>query len=127
MQSKHNEGKPVVAERVIKTLKYKIYKKIAANDSESDISYLNKLVDRYSNTYHHSIIKKPINGNFSALTGKIETNRIALDSLLKTNPWTYEIKDLNGEKINKNFLLKIIFAEYIVNELLSRTRQLYQR
>ena len=30
-----------------------------------------------ANTYHHSILKKPINVNYSALTEKIETNHIA--------------------------------------------------
>ena len=29
---------------------------------------------QYSNTYHHSIAKKLINANYSALTEKIETN-----------------------------------------------------
>ena len=42
-----------------------------ANDNKS---YLNKLVDQYSNTYHTSIGKKPINADYSALTEKIETN-----------------------------------------------------
>ena len=31
------------------------------NDSKSYLPYLNKLVDQYNNTYHHSINKKPIN------------------------------------------------------------------
>ena len=43
----HNEGKSVVAERFIRTLKSKSY-----------LSYLNKLMDEYNNTYHHSIDKK---------------------------------------------------------------------
>ena len=33
-----------------------------------------KLVDQYNNTYHHSINKKPINVDYSALTEKVETN-----------------------------------------------------
>ena len=37
-------------------------------------SYLNKLVDQYNNTYHHSINKKPINADYSVLTEKIKTN-----------------------------------------------------
>ena len=28
------------------------------------------------------------------------------DSVLKTNPWTYKIKDLNGEKIIESFYEK---------------------
>ena len=93
---------------------------MTANDSKYYLSYLNKLVDQYNNTYHHSINKKPNNADYSALTEKLETNPKApkfkvndrvritkyknilrifiIDSVLKTNPWTYKIKDLNGEK-----------------------------
>ena len=35
---------------------------------------MNKFVDQYTNTYHRSINKKPINADYSALTEKIETN-----------------------------------------------------
>ena len=35
---------------------------------------MNKIVDQYNNTYHHSINKKLINADYSALTEKIETN-----------------------------------------------------
>ena len=35
MYSTHNEGKSVIAERFIKTLKVKIYKRMTANDSKS--------------------------------------------------------------------------------------------
>ena len=51
---------------------------MTGNDSKSYLSYLNKLVDEYNNTYHHSINKKPINTDYSVLTEKIETNPIAL-------------------------------------------------
>ena len=46
---------------------------MTANDIKSYLSYLNKLVDQCNNTYHHSINKKPINADYSALIGKIET------------------------------------------------------
>ena len=49
MYLNHNEGKSIVAERFIRTLKGKIYKKLMA--TKSYIGYLNKLVDKYSNTY----------------------------------------------------------------------------
>ena len=77
MYSAHNEGKPVIAERFVKTLKAKIYQKMTPNDSKSFLSYLNKLVDQYNNTYHRSINKKPINADYSALTKKNETNHKA--------------------------------------------------
>ena len=52
-----NLGKSIIAERFIKILKSKIYKTMPANDRKSYIPYLNKLVDQYNNTYHHSINK----------------------------------------------------------------------
>ena len=33
---------------------------MTANDSKSYLSYLNKLVDEYNNTCHHSINKKKL-------------------------------------------------------------------
>ena len=35
MWSTYNQGKPVISERFIKTLKAKIYKKMTANDNKS--------------------------------------------------------------------------------------------
>ena len=51
---------------------------MTANDSKSYLRYLNKLLDQYNNTYHHSINKKPINADYSALTENIETKLRAL-------------------------------------------------
>ena len=45
-----------------------------ANDSKSYLGYLNKLVDEYNNTYHHSIKKKPIDADYSALSEEIDMN-----------------------------------------------------
>ena len=47
---------------------------MTANDSKSYLSYLNKLLDEYKNTYNYSINEKPINNDYSDLTEKIETN-----------------------------------------------------
>ena len=47
---------------------------MTANGSKSYLSYLNKLVDQYNNTYHHSINKKTINADYFALTKNVETN-----------------------------------------------------
>ena len=59
-----------------------IYKKMTADDSKSYVSHLNKLVDQYNNSYHHSINKKSINADYSTLTEKIETNLKAPKSKL---------------------------------------------
>ena len=77
MYSTHNEGKPIVAERFIRMLKAKIYKKMTGSYSKSYLGYVNKLVYQYNNTYHRSIVKKPIVANYSALTEKIESSHKA--------------------------------------------------
>ena len=45
-----------------------------ANDSKFYFGYLNKLVDKYNNSYYHSIGKKPIDADYSVLTEEIETH-----------------------------------------------------
>ena len=97
---------------------------MTANDSKSYLSYLNKLVDQYNNTYYHSALTEKIEMNPKALTFKVNDQvRITkyknifskdytknwfreifiANSVLKTNPWTYKIKDLNGENITGSF------------------------
>ena len=51
MYSMYNEGKSVIAESFIKILKAKIHIKMTANDSKSYLSYMNKLVGQYNNTF----------------------------------------------------------------------------
>ena len=47
---------------------------MTANARKSYLPCLNKLVDQFSNTDHHSINKKLINAYYFALTIKIDTN-----------------------------------------------------
>ena len=128
---------------------------MATNDSKYYLPYFNNLVDQCNNTYHHSINKKPINVDCSALTEKIETNPkspkykvnyrvrvtkyknifrkgytenwsrkvFTIDFGLKTNLWTYKIKDLHIEKIIQSFYEKELLL--IISGLLSRTKQSY--
>ena len=123
--------------RLLQKLQWvKSIKKLTANESKSDLGYLNKLVDEYNNNYHRFIGRKPVNADYSALTEDIESSHKAsrfkvsdrvritkyknifrkgytkkwsreifgTDSMLKTNPWTYKTKDLNGEKNIKKLL-----------------------
>ena len=60
MYSTHNEGKSVVAERFIRTLKSKIYKYMSSISKNVYIDKLDDIVDEYNNTYHTTIKMKPI-------------------------------------------------------------------
>ena len=60
MYSTHNEGKSVVAERFIRTLKNKIYKYMTSISKNVYIDKLDDIVNEYNNTYHRTIKMKPI-------------------------------------------------------------------
>ena len=47
---------------------------MTANNKESYLGYLNKLLDEYSHTYHNPVGKKAINADYSALAEAVETN-----------------------------------------------------
>ena len=89
---------------------------MTANDSKSYLAYLNKLVDLYNNSYHHSVNKKPINADYSTLTEKIEADSkapkfkvndrviITKDKNIFSNPFLVTLK-IGQEK----YLLLILF------------------
>ena len=52
MYSIHNEGKSVVVERFIRTLKNKIYKYMTSISKHMYIDKLDDIVDEYNNAYH---------------------------------------------------------------------------
>ena len=60
MYSTNNEGKSVIAERFIRTLKNKIYKYMTSISKNVYIDKLHDIVRKYNNTYHTSIKMKPI-------------------------------------------------------------------
>ena len=60
MYSIYNEGKYVVAERFIRTLKNKIFKHMTATSKNVYIDVLNDIVNRYNNTVHWTNKIKPI-------------------------------------------------------------------
>ena len=58
--TQHNEGKSVVAERFIRTLKSKIQKYMTSISKNVYINKLDDIVDEYNNTYHTTTKMKPI-------------------------------------------------------------------
>ena len=133
MYSTHNEGKSVVAERFIRTLKSKIYKYMTSISKNVYIDKLDDIVDEYNNTYHATIKMKPadvkdntyINAdreiNNKDLKFKVGDHVFSKNIFAKgympnwseevfvikkvknTVPWTYVIDDLNGEEITGTF------------------------
>ena len=61
MYSTHNEGKSVVAERFIRTIKNKIYKYMTSISKNVYIDKLDDIVNEYNNTYDRTIKMKSIN------------------------------------------------------------------
>ena len=60
MYSTYNEGKSVVPERFIRTLKSKIYEHMTSISKNMYIDKLDDIVDECNNTYHTTIKMKPI-------------------------------------------------------------------
>ena len=62
MYSTFNEGRSVIAERFIRTLKYELYKHMTASGYMTNVYYnvLDDVVNEYNNTKHSTIKMKPI-------------------------------------------------------------------
>ena len=139
MYSTHNEGKSVVAERFIRTLKRKIYKYMISISKNVYIDKLDDIVDECNNAYHTTIKMKPIDikDNTCINIDKKNNNKdpkfkvgdhvrisihknifakgytpnwseevFVIKKVKNTVPWTYVIKDLNGEEIIRTFYEK---------------------
>ena len=103
MYSTHNEGKSVVAERFIRTLKNKIYKHMIAVSKNMYIDKLDDIVNEYNNTYHRTIKMKSIE--------------------VKNNTYIDSIKDVNdkdpkfkvGDQVRISKYRNIFAKEYTPN------------
>ena len=83
-----------------------------------NLIFLNELLDQYNNTYHHSINKKPIKADYSALTQKIETDSKApkirvIDRVIITNIRIFLVK-FSLKIGQKKYLLLILFWKLIL-------------
>ena len=77
MYSTHNEGKSVVSERFIRTLKNKSYEHMTSVSKNVYIDKLHDIVNEYSNTYHITIKMKLVD--------------------VKDNKYIYYIKECNDK------------------------------
>ena len=97
MYSRNYEGKSVVAERFIRTLKIKIYKCMTSISKNVCIDKLDDLVKEYNNTYHSAIKMKPID---------IKDNKY-IDFKKEVNDKNHKFKV--GDHVNTNHLNTKIF------------------
>ena len=104
MYSTHNEGKSVVAERFIRTLKNKIYKHMTAVSKNVYIDKLDDIVNEYNNTYHRTIKMKPI---------EVKDNTY-IDSIKEVNDKDPKFKVGDHVRISQ---YKNIFAKKIYSKL----------
>ena len=103
MYSTCNEGKSVVAEKYIRTLKNKIYKHMTSISQNVYINKLDVILNEYNNTYHRTIKMKAIDvkDNTSINIGK------------KVNDKDPKFKNVDHTRISK---YKNIFAkDYTLN------------
>ena len=136
MYSTFNEGKSVVAERFIRTLKNKLYKHMTATSKNVYYDVLYDVVNEYNNTKHNTIKMKPKHvkndnkkvyideynkkdsrfnvgdrvriSKFKNIFAKGYTPNwsreiFIVDKINDTVPYTYNLKDLNGEEIIGSF------------------------
>ena len=131
MYSTYNEGKSVVAERFIRTLKNKLYKHMTAIGKNVYYNVLDDVVTEYNNTKHSTIKMKPIDVidnkrvyiekdskfkvgdrvriyKFKNIFAKGYTTKwskeiFIVDKVNDTVPYTYNLKDLNDEEIIGSF------------------------
>ena len=136
MYSTFNEGKSVVAERFIRTLKNKLYKYVTATGKNVYYDVLDDAFNEYNNTKDNTIKMKPKDvkddnnrvyidehNKKSATYNVGDRVRIfkfkniftkgytpnwsreifIVDKINDTVPYTYNLKDLNGEEIIGSF------------------------
>ena len=75
MYSTYNEGKSVVAERFIRTLKNKLYKHLTASGKNVYYDVLDDVVNKYNNTKHSTIKTKPIDVGDTTKSSAIALNK----------------------------------------------------
>ena len=78
---------------------------------------MNKLVDQYNNTYHHSINKKPVNDDYSALTEKIETNPKATKYKVNDRVRTTKYKNIFSEGSTRNLSQEMLIIDSILKTI----------
>ena len=108
MYSTHNERKSVVAERFIRTIKNKIFKRTTSVSKNVYSDKLDEIVKKYNNEYHRTIKMNPVDINPSMYNDFNKENN-------KEGP-NFKVGDHVGISKYKN-----IFAKGHIRNLVSRS------
>ena len=81
MYPMHNEGKSVIAEKFIRTLKNKIYKHMTSISTNLYADKLDDIINKYNNTYHSTIKMKPVDVKSSPYINSSKEKMIKFTSL----------------------------------------------
>ena len=87
---------------------------MTVSDSKSYLSYLNKLVDQYNNTYYHSINKNPIDADYSPLTEIIETNPKAPKFKVNDAVKITKYKNVFSQSYSENWSREIFIIDSVL-------------
>ena len=86
---------------------------MTAYDGKSYLSYLNKLVDQYDNSYHHSV-KKAINADDSVLTKKMDTNPKSRKFKVNDRVRITKYKNIFSERYTENCSREMFIIDSIL-------------
>ena len=118
MYSIHNEGKSVIAERFIRTLKNKTYKYMNSISKSVFFDKVDDIVNKYKDTYYSTIKLKPVNVKSSTYSDFNKENdkenpkfRISkYETFLQNFTLQYGLKsvvsELNAKEIARTFYRK---------------------
>ena len=87
---------------------------MTANDSKPYLPYLNKLVDQYNNTYHHSVNEKPNNADYSTLTENIDSNPKAHKFKINDKVKISKYKNIFSKGYTENWSREIFITDSVL-------------
>ena len=149
MYSTHNEGKSVVGERFIRTIKNKIYKHMTSVSKNVYIDKLDDIVNGYNNAKHRATKVKPIdvtNNTYIDFGKEVNDNNpkfkvvriskyknifakgytpnwseevFVIKRIKNIVPWTYVI-DVNYETFHEKELQKIDQQEFRIEKVIKK-------
>ena len=104
MSLTQNEGKSIVAERFIRTLKNKVCKHYTAVSTNVCFYLLKDIVDKYNNTYHNTIKMNPIDVKSNSYV-KYNVNSNVQDDKFKKSDYvkTFLYKNIKTSKYKNIF------------------------